>query len=346
MRFLAFLLVFLVSAARAEAPSRWTARYDTPWRSISVDAVPTVPSADAFPVLTVQPAYWFPTATGKVAWTGGLIHGEQGGDAFELYRESREFAVGSFRQVSVFHEAPMSLHAAYAPNSPLTLSDMLGCLDALMAEADSAPFGIDREHLDFLRVTSHYRQDGSLARPDSLTVNLFTTLRGVPLWGHVGTGRLYRRDGVPVYDTHLTFTMTSTEDYRLLGRTVRETGVAEENAPLCPFADVQRALEEEILAGHIRRIDHVDLGYALYNGQGVTLKPGKGRMKGVTMYAVPTWRCVCLYSEDAAKELPDGAFEEPQTSMYLRTLFVDARTGRLVDPLNGESDEEAYAPLP
>ncbi len=99
---------------------------------------------------------------------------------------------------------------------------------------------------------------------------------------------------------------------------------------------MQSAIEQEINAGHIRAVYAVDLGYALYNLPGAPLrKPGSDYLDDAAFYCAPTWQVVCLYTSNAKKDLKDSVYEEPAISMYYKTLYINAQTGKMIDPEDG-----------
>ena len=59
-------------------------------------------------------------------------------------------------------------------------------------------------------------------------------------------------------------------------------------------------------------------------------------------YAVPTWRCVCIYTNLAKKDISEDVLNNPAPSMYLKTLYFDAQTGMLIDPNNDQNEQGDY----
>ena len=142
-------MLLMLSAASAEdwfsvadlpVPDRWTATYDTSWRTITVDVQPTVPDVEEIPILQVCPAYWIPQPDGETAWSSKDIHFDKGGDAFELICGDfgKEYdAVRGKKDVvnhSYYVYGPFDANSSYAPENSLTLGQMLSHFDSILAE--------------------------------------------------------------------------------------------------------------------------------------------------------------------------------------------------------------------
>lgn len=332
----------------AQLPDRWTETFPASYPAITVDVQPTVPDVQAMPVLKVRPAFWIPTADTEVPWHAQGVHFDQGGDAFTLEAgdvygdENAATRRGNYTSVSTLRYAPFNLDAAYAPGNALTFGNVLDHLTSIMDDAQPAHFGIDTAHLLHLRVTSYSSRTGKVALPGSIAIDALTTLRGIPIFDHVLASIPSHRDDELSYSPLLSFTMRDKGSYSLLGRTVHETAEVVGDIPLCAFEDVRAAIIQEIDAGHIRAVYAVDLGYALYNvpgatrsSSGTTKAERRAWIKSAVFYAVPTWRCVCLYTEHSNMALPEKALVDPYPSMYFRTLFINAQTGEMIDPQDG-----------
>ncbi|MBQ8616494.1 MAG: hypothetical protein IJX67_01880 [Oscillospiraceae bacterium] len=349
---IAFILCFAVSISAAGAeewfsvadmpvPDRWTATYDTSWRTISVDVQPTIPDVEEISILHVRPAYWIPEPDGETAWSAKDIHFDKGGDAFELtcgdFGKEYDLVRGKRDVVnhSYYVYGPFDANSSYAPENSLTLVQMLSHFDSILAETAAWKPDFDTQHIQSIRTNTYKnKKTGEVLLPAYMAVTLPQALEGVPLWGHIITSVDRHQDNEFFYDPNVSFTMLNFETYQMFGRVVKPYAVLSSDVPLCSFAKVQEALESEIEAGHIRMIYSVDLGYALYNEPGVTRVSGREWIKSAMFYVKPVWRCVCIYEEKASKELSDNIFTDPIVSVYYKTLYVDAQTGILIDPLD------------
>lgn len=96
---------------------------------------------------------------------------------------------------------------------------------------------------------------------------------------------------------------------------------------------VRASLEEEILAGHIRKIFDIDFGYALYNELGANRTGGGKESEPHQFYTVPAWRVNCYYIESGKKEMRDySKWDVPERSeIEYKTVLVNAQTGKVMD---------------
>lgn len=349
---LLFLCLFLFSASaepqcsieeiKNDAISSWQATYKTKWRTVEVNVQPTIPDVQSIPVLKVTPAFWIPTALDQVEWIAEIPHEEEGNDAFtlssgDLYGEERTVAKKNVKVHTENIYVPLDADYPYAPQNDLTVHELKMKIQEIKSSMDNLAFDIDTEHLFYVGITSYQsKQTEEAVLPASMMVHLPIMLRNVPVWGHVITSVESHKDNELFYSPEILFTMRDADTYLMLGRAVSEQAELTANVSLCPLNQVIQALEQEITAGHIRQVFSLDLGLALYNEPGKTRKSGRDWMKTAGFYAAPTWRCTCLYSKLSKKDLPDSAFADPVTSMYFKTIYVDAQTGRLIDPNNGK----------
>lgn len=317
-------------------PVRWQQTYQTKWREVTVDVTPTVPNAQAMPVLMVRPAFWQPEASGNPEWTlseriaYSMFGLSAGMDEQTDYAEKTE-------PVSTFFYAPLDYDTAYAPANDLTVNDALSLLERILTTLGHDHFGVDTQHLPFVRTQAQIgKKSGEPVAPGEVCLTLHTTLRDIPIWHHVVWSIDSRHDLEQYYYPHVGFRAWSESKYDFAAATVREMAEVAADVPLCSFNVVQSAIEREINAGHIRAVYAVDLGYALYNLPGAPLrKSGSKWLDDAEFYCAPTWQVVCLYTNQPKKELKDAAYENPATSMYYKTLYINAQTGEMVDPEDG-----------
>ena len=353
---IAMILSFTASAAYAAEPSYtvdeireqitspWQATYEAKWRTIEVDIQPTVPDVETMPVLMVRPSFWYPITDADVVWRSEI--GQQITNcsifyvfAGDIWGEESSAKKGKrCEDVGQFFYAPLDIEKSYAPLNDLTIKEMIETLRGILDVVDHSHFDIAPERTLFIRVGGYIdRSTNEYVLPALIDIKIPTTLREIPIYGHVIDSVDGRSDFECSYDPSLNFIMRSQESYQLAGRTVYETAELAPDVPLCSFDAVCEAIEQEIEEGHIRFIYSVDLGYALYNVPGARHKYNEAWEKEVEFYAVPTWRVVCAYSQQAKKELPSETIENPEPSLYYKTLYVNAQTGMLIDPNDNRS---------
>lgn len=327
-----------------QATSPWRATYETKWRTIEVDIQPTVPDVETMPVLIVRPAFWCPTTDMDVVWTAEVSEKMTNYGSFllrtgDIWGEENTAREGKKSEgLSQFFYAPLDVEKAYAPSNDLTIAEMIDTLQGIMEAVDHSHFGIAPERSLFVKTAGYIdKSSREYLLPAYITITIPTTLRDIPLYGHVIDSVDGHSDFENTYYPHLTFIMRNQDSYQLQGRTVYETTELASDVPLCSFDTVRKAIEKEIEDGHIRFIYSVDLGYALYNVPGARHKYYEVWWKDADFYAVPTWRVVCAYSKQAKKNLPSGTIENPEPSLYYKTLYVNAQTGVLTDPNDNRS---------
>ena len=126
-------------------------------------------------------------------------------------------------------------------------------------------------------------------------------------------------------------------------RPLKVTQTLAEDIPLLPFDTIIAAIEDEINAGHIRKIYEIEFGYVLYNepGRFLTSKPGKERraeFHTARYYLRPMWLVNCLYKDTATDKLrskPSDSDDERNTLDYYQ-LLIDAQTGEVVKRSNAQ----------
>lgn len=335
---------YTVDEVREQITSPWQATYETKWRTIEVDIQPTVPDVETMPVLMVRPAFWYPTTDANVVWSAEI--GQQITncsvfyvDAGDIWGEENIAKKGKKCEgVGQFFYAPLDMEKAYAPSNDLTITEMIETLQGILDMVDHSHFDIAPERALFIRVGGYIdKNTNEYVLPPYIDISIPTTLRGIPIYEHVITSIDDHSDFEHVYRPTLSFIMRSQNSFQLGGRTVYETNEIAADVPLCSFDAVREEIEQEIEEGHIRFIYSVDLGYALYNVPGARHKYNEAWEKDAEFYAVPTWRVVCAYSKQAKKELPSGTIENPEPTLYYKTLYVNAQTGMLIDPNDNRS---------
>lgn len=333
--------MYSIDEIRNQINMSWQSEYETKWGRINVDIHPTIPNVRTMPVLMVQPAFWVPTTEMDVEWTAQAVHPTS--DTFrviagDIFGEEASAIKGkAYESISTFIYAPINRDEKYAPMNDLTINDMLEKLQSILDTVDHSHFDIDADQMLYVRVSSLIsKKTGDTLLPAAITITLPTTLRSIPIYDHVINSISSHRENELTYWPHLTLMMRTPTSYKLLGVTVKEVKEIAADIPLCSFSVVREAIEQEIEEGHIRAVYSVDLGYALYNVSGTRKTSGESWKRTAEFYAFPTWRCVCIYTNQSTKTLPAEAFENPATSKYYKTLYFNAQTGVLIDPNDGK----------
>ncbi len=323
-----------ISDLAANPPARWTQTYVTKWRTVTVDALPAVPKAESMPILKVVPDLRKPDVSALPGWTSDL----NSRGTFSASIGNQDQAVHDLADEGVTtttnYYMPSDMAAVYSKNNPHLLGDVIGYAQSAMASMGENPDQWDYAHPTrvFVNTTVGHESDEPLL-PDTYCVTFNQKLCGIPLLTHVLEGINTPREDEMWMRTDMAFDYFSPECMRLIGKQAKITEVLSADVPLCGFDKVRAAVEEEIYAGHIRKIFDVELGYALYN------EPGKSRtvrypeFPGAVFYAVPVWRITCFYVENPRDELRDytGTDVPERGTMEYKPLLVNAQTGTVID---------------
>lgn len=340
---------------------RWTKTYEVMGRTVNVDVMPTVPDVDAMPVLVVAAKAWFPETKENVEWTG-KTQADYEKDLSAPGNFSLKYDDGTgpngdalskkYDIDTVDFYAPFDPDYPYMETKDLTLRQVFDKLRQVMGEISNAGFGVDTEHLHFFCGNWFYEK-GTKKHVESggQWMQLYTTLRGIPLWGHAVDSIREHKDQEFSYDPHFTWSISSLGQYSMFGKVVTETGMLAPDVPLCGMEIVIEALEEEIQAGRLRTVYGLDLGFVLVNEPGLQYKTyqqlGSNKEKWrrqyeeMRMYAIPAWRCLCLYTEQTRRNI-DGDMVNPMASMFYQQIYVNAQTGKLIDPTDTKIDSSAF----
>lgn len=327
-----------IAEMRKQPPARWSQVYDTKWRTVNIDVQPTLPQADKLPILKVVLNFWQPDVSAlSEGWRSE--GNDRGTFTFRVYlndldQEERDVMDKTTTTTTMSYYPPFDMGTSYAPDNDLTLNDVLNHFKRIMDEMgeDQAQWQYDQPVSVMVNSTVS-NTTGKPLLPGSYSLRLNQTLQGVPVLCHVLEGVDGEKDQEMRLRIGLTFQIRTPEAVRMSGKQVKETDVLADDVPLCDFSKVKTAIEEEIQAGHIRKIFDAELGYALYNEPGVFRKPGLEWLRTAVFYAVPVWRVNCHYIEDAKKELRDytGQDVPERAVMEYKTLIVNAQTGTVID---------------
>ncbi|MGN1021706.1 MAG: hypothetical protein ACI4O7_15185 [Aristaeellaceae bacterium] len=341
-RFLALLLPLLlplgaaaekyctITQLRAQAPAQWTQTYATPWRDIAVDAPVLLPQADALPVITVAydlnevisaSGHWDVCRT-----PGGMLSIDIG-------------SVDDQRPRGIFHSAQYDIPydtAAFAPGSREDVSAALTMAEAMLRDCGMPEGLFDLSCPAQVAVWWITDRQGKQVGRCEYCLTLRQQLCGIRLLGHafMGMPGSMREGKGGEYSASVGATLRyiSGEHASFSGDTLRETGRAAEDMPLCGFDRVRQTLEAEIMAGRLRRVDEVELGYVLYNVPGAAKDPGKYWRQGAAYWAVPTWMISGIYVEDPALDWSpaDDPGQPVRSDLHYAFLLLDAQTGQLL----------------
>lgn len=336
-----------LSELREQTPARWTMTYETPWRSVAIDADILVPDGNALPVLLISGGATPPALTAEEAgWDEIEYRGPYDilmSNAIPAYPKGvNGVRVGRPVSKGVWY-GRFASENRYVPLDDISFGEIVSRAKEKIVQLGYDPndFEID----DPVRLWTHHVY-GSGTETDLLPGYLYMEARpkvmGIPVMSHIwqavvshhGTQRSDEFVLMPNADIGYDGYLGDLSHVYLTPLTIRET--LAEDIPLCPFEKVLSAVEKEIEAGHIRKVYELELGYVLYNEPGV-YRTGSSEAdayaayQAARYYAKPAWQVNCLYVESSNGELRDTSSytDDERNSIDYYQLIIDAQTGEL-----------------
>lgn len=328
-----------ISDLSANPPERWTQTYETKWRTVEIDVLPAVPDVAEMPVLKVAIDFWL----ADTSLLDGDFHSELYDWGTFVITPSNNQEIGDERnrlaktgkESTSNYYPPFDWNTSYSKYDDFTFGEAMSTLTSVLRIYNQDDDWL-YENPTLLQVYCLEAKDGKTAlQPESHRIEVTQKLQGIPVFGQVldsvfdvKTGEIrMNRPG------NLSFSTDIQGAIEFYGEKVKAMETLDEDVPLSDFSVVKASIENEILAGHIRKIFDVDLGYALYNEPGASFDPNI-EWTDLVEYAVPMWRVNCIYVESGKKEMRDytGTDVPERGTMEYRTLFFNAQTGELVDP--------------
>ena len=334
---------YTVQVIREQAQDRWTQIYHTKWRDVTVDVQPIAPDTPGLPVLQVTPMVFQPITTEEES--GWKITTRD--DGYWLYvsngqiDDERDQAAKNkkWKRLTTQYYDSFSMDTAYASENILTLGDALNFLSMVLGK-----MGIDPKHYQITRpacVTVNNDIEtatGNMLLPGEYSIELYPQLRNIPILCHDLSGVNEPKDNDRRIFPDLFFGIRSFDSFSIVVKPcpLKEINLLADDIPLCAYSKVVAAVEEEIQAGHIRKIFDLELGYVLYNKPGVDNKAAGVSYQTDIYYAVPAWRMNCLYVSNPKKELHnyDGLDVPERGTIEYITLIINAQTGEMQDYMN------------
>ena len=344
-----------IADIRAQMPARWTQTYETKWRTITIDAEINIPQVDKVPVVLIEGGAVEPMFTATdIGWDSFRFDG-----AYQLVfhrdcpsypkklngvRLGTSYAKGNW--YSGF--APEN---QYVPLDDITFGEIVDRFKATigMLGYDPDAFMIDEPVRLWAQHVGEYGKKNDVL-PGYISIDFMTKVEGILVMSHVqetvrGDTSTALGDSEFWQDVHSGVTyhgyLGDLSSIRL--RPLKVTQTLAEDIPLLPFDTIIAAIEDEINAGHIRKIYEIEFGYVLYNepGRFLTSKPGKERraeFHTARYYLRPMWLVNCLYKDTATDRLrskPSDSDDERNTLDYYQ-LLIDAQTGEVVKRSNAQ----------
>lgn len=272
-------MLMMLSAASAEewcsmadmceqTPARWTQTYETKWRTITIDAAIEVPQVDAFPILKVMK---MPVVDESLLPADADVRYNLPG-RFQFYTGDAEYVMKSntmFKSID-YYPGP-KLPDVLAEDCSFTPQDTLELAHTQLLrlyDMDGRHFRLD-ETLVYSRIwqykgkTSNPTYTKAITDEGSYKVQLRQLLYGIPYFACNGIGDGYE-PGVWLSDARVSVAHRGADGYMVLAMLWQVEEVVYMDVPLLSFAEAKPAFEKEIMAGRLRTVDTIVLGYAPY----------------------------------------------------------------------------------
>lgn len=335
--------VLSIRQLKQQLPGHWIQTYQAKGREIHVDVTPFAPDVDLVPVLKLMIDINVPDVSilGD-AWRSTID--DDGMFAIQLgdyYRDENE-AKGNTTTYSYY--PPFDGTQVYAQYNPLALNEAVTKFSTIMDAINHGEWCHERPRSLRVNLTTD-KQTGTVLIPEGYTFSFHQTLNDIPVLGHVFEGIDDDKEGSLDFRVSITYQVRTFEAISILGYKVITIGTMDEDIPLMNFSTIRQSIEEEIEAGHIRRIFDVEFGYALYNEPGaLRTKSGYYWVKDAVFYALPVWAVNCYYVDNPAKEIRDySGWDVPERAvMEYKTLLINAQTGNVIDRKNNRTDAADY----
>ena len=183
-----------------------------------------------------------------------------------------------------------------------------------------------------------------------MILNFYQALQGIPLVGNkylafLSDKGLGRRTYFSPSPEVTALVVDRDQIICYLSNLMEEKALLAPDVPLAHFDLIKKALEGEIMAGRLRQVFRLSLGYACYS----ETIPDKLRPPGLqdAYVVLPVWAVDCLYVASAKKNMKDySAHEDSLKDVFnvleYRRILVNAQTGELINPLDQSPDRELY----
>ena len=317
-----------ITAIREQTPARWTQTYQTPWRTVVIDAAIEVPQVDAFPILRVRK---MPAVDASLLPAGAILRHNAPG-RLQFYTGRAEYTLSSnalFR--SIEHYPGPELPDVRAEDCSFTPQDALD----LAHERIDRLYGLSSAHFRLAETVVYSRIwafRGKRSTPTftraitgegSYTVRLDQLLEGIP---YFSCSDVYDDGwkGKWLTDARVSVAHRGADGYMVLASLWQVEEVAHADVPLLPFAEAKAAFEQEIAAGRLRTVDTIAFGYAPYTDPN---DPD-------AFWLLPVWYVKGGYTPDPTQEFKPWLNEDGTVAddgIERREVVFEALRGRLMD---------------
>ena len=322
-----------ISEIRANTPARWTQTYQTQWRTVDIDTAVEVPDVSQFPIIRITPRE--PIDTRLLANYAQVPTNEQG--TLIALRNGYGIGVGTneqFKDVQYFYDGaipdllpednPLSYQAAL-DIANMELTRLFGSETSSLSVSESVVFS--RYYHFKVKSKEKVWLDPDPNYPKGKYWLIFSQkFHGI---GYQESTQCYNKlrlgDEDKLCAAQVLMDITDDSDFSINSHLYQEVDVVYDDIPIQPFEAAKAAIEEEIMAGHLRSIDTMALCYAPY------FDPDNSDV----FWLLPVWYAKGAYTRNAKRDF--AAWVDDATGLvadsgveYLEVVF-QAQLGKLMD---------------
>ena len=261
-----------VSEIKANTPARWTQTYQTQWRTVDIDTAVEVPDVSQFPVIRITPRE--PVDVLLLANYAQVPTNEQG--TLNALRNGYSVGVGTderFKDIQYFYNGaipdqlpednPLSYQAAL-DIANMELNRLFGFETSSLSVSETAVFS--RYYHFKVKNKEKVWLDPDPNYPKGKYWLIFSQkFHGI---GFQESTQCYNKLRLGEEDklcaAQVLMDITDDSDFSINSHLYQEVDVVYDDIPILPFEAAKAAIEEEIMAGHLRSIDTMALCYAPY----------------------------------------------------------------------------------
>lgn len=345
-----------VSEVRAQAAAGWQKQYQVSGRSIAVDVAPLVPDVQALPLVAVgrrmadislpaDASGWRIDRNGLTDFMIGYGQDAQEEPAGYVYVDGNRLTAKPYR---VTYDRAYAPDSALMPGNPLPFGEIVSIMEKVLPTAGLAPDTIDIAHPYVVQTHAYYgKTDTEFLSHGWGSFTWDILLRGVPCHGPFTAPFTQGSDQPEIWTPSMSLTIRRPDLFWVSGSPVAEKETLADDLPLIAFDRVVEGYEREIMAGRVRHVFDLSLGYVLMPRPGMTHEEAYRSAEG-TYYAKPYWRLECLWGENAkaphkaAETEGNGPYPDPRNSVSHMSLLMDAQTGEILDPTDSSHGRAEY----
>jgi len=334
----------------------WSRSYEAYGRGIDVNIPIIVPDVDAFPILTVIPHALFEEETSckwpiEDAYTGAAyeadLYSASVYDSVHIKLNAPSESLGAHPKDHLKYEKrcyyPWEIEdearEIFAEDNPLSLGEaermIRGIVDGLYGENE----GYALEYIEIRGRARKTKSDTDFNLGDTVDyypcgsyhLSMRPAIGGIPVYAAsirlfdaniCSQNRIYDDDFARLSSLTMFADVMSTQSFQLKANLLRRQEVLVEDARLSPVSDVIEGIEREIMAGRVRHVYALRLGYVCYLNE--------SSPASYTLY--PTWICECDYTktekEAGSVYILDAGVRD---GTKFELLGVNAITGEVFD---------------